>query len=62
MSKRGTRAWELPPRGGNPSSSAAGTSPGSFAAKGRIGSAVPFGSPDTPPEPGTVSIVFFSAT
>jgi len=51
MSTRGTRAWELPPLGGNPSSSAAGTSPGSFAAKGRIGSAVPFGSPDAPGMP-----------
>jgi phosphomethylpyrimidine synthase len=42
------RPWQIPTVGGNPSSSAAGTSPGSFAAAPRIGSAVPFGSPDTP--------------
>ncbi len=49
---RGTpRAWQLPPLGSNPSSSAQGTSPGSFAAPPRIGSAVPFGSPDAPGMP-----------
>src|SRR5262249_59705306 len=45
------RAWQLPPVGGNPSSSAQGTSPGSFAARARIGSAIPFGSPDAPGMP-----------
>ena len=45
------RAWQLPPVGGNPSSTAQGTSPGSFAARARIGSPVPFGSPDAPGMP-----------
>jgi len=45
------RAWQLPPVGGNPSSSAQGTSPGSFAARAQIGTAIPFGSPDAPGMP-----------
>src|SRR5262245_24281616 len=45
------RAWQLPPVGGNPSSTAQGTSPGSFASRARIGTAIPFGSPDAPGMP-----------
>src|SRR4051812_41089994 len=46
-------SWVLPPLGDNPSTGAQGTTPGSFANKGRIGTAWTFSSPDTPgmPEP-----------
>jgi len=45
--------YELPPVGDNPSSSKQGTTPGSFAQRGRIGTPWTFSSPDTPgmPEP-----------
>ncbi|TFG97759.1 MAG: phosphomethylpyrimidine synthase ThiC [Myxococcales bacterium] len=46
-----SRGWQLPPLGGNPSSAAQGTSPGSFAARSRIGTPVPFSSPDAPGMP-----------
>jgi phosphomethylpyrimidine synthase len=45
------RAWQLPPVGGNPSSLSQGTSPGSFAMRPRVGTPVPFGSPDAPGMP-----------
>ena len=45
------RAWQLPPVGGNPSSTAQGTSHGSFARAPQIGSPIPFGSPDAPGMP-----------
>ncbi len=43
----------LPPVGGNPSSQAQGTNPGSFAKRAEIGGPLAFSSPDTPgmPEP-----------
>ncbi len=41
----------LPPIGDNPSTNKEGTTPGSFAAKGRIGTAWTFSSPDTPGMP-----------
>lgn len=50
------RAYPIPLRGAeNPSSTAAGTTPGSFANAARIGSALAFSSPDTPgmPAPST---------
>jgi phosphomethylpyrimidine synthase len=43
--------WTLPPLGGNPSSTAAGTTPGSFARAGRVGTPWTFSSPDTPDMP-----------
>jgi phosphomethylpyrimidine synthase len=43
--------WQLPRTGGNPSSRAAGTSPGSFARAPQIGGALAFSSPDTPDMP-----------
>src|SRR3990172_10797977 len=45
------RPYELPPLGGNPSSSAAGTNPGSFAAAPRVGTPWSFSSPDAPGMP-----------
>jgi phosphomethylpyrimidine synthase len=47
------RAWRLPPVGGNPSSAAPRTTPGSFANPGQVGERLAFSSPDTPgmPEP-----------
>ena len=45
------RSYALPPLGGNPSSSAAGTTPGSFANPARVGGALTFSSPDTPGMP-----------
>jgi phosphomethylpyrimidine synthase len=49
--------WSLPPLGGNPSSSGAGTTPGSFALRGQIGGPLAFSSPDSPgmPPPSTVT-------
>ena len=57
MSKNGQPGYTLPPLGQNPSSTAAGTTPGSFANRGRIAPGAEgrwtFSSPDTPgmPEP-----------
>jgi phosphomethylpyrimidine synthase len=44
-------AYTLPPRGDDPSSAHQGTSPGSFAHRGRIGTPWSFSSPDTPGMP-----------
>jgi phosphomethylpyrimidine synthase len=44
-------AYPLPPLGDNPSSRAQGTSPGSFARPGRLGTPWTFSSPDTPGMP-----------
>jgi len=44
-------ALALPPLGDNPSSQRQGTSPGSFANKGRVGTPWSFSSPDTPGMP-----------
>src|SRR3569623_2122296 len=41
----------LPPLGDNPSTQKEGTTPGSFAAKGKVGTAWTFSSPDTPGMP-----------
>jgi len=46
-----THSWTLPPLGANPSSSAAGTTPGSFAARPAVGTPYAFTSPDTPGMP-----------
>src|SRR5438552_6910169 len=45
--------YTLPPLGGNSSSTNCGTTPGSFALRGRVGTPWTFSSPDTPgmPEP-----------
>jgi phosphomethylpyrimidine synthase len=45
------RRWQLPGLGQNPSSAAAGTSPGSFARQPDIGGPLSFSSPDTPGMP-----------
>jgi phosphomethylpyrimidine synthase len=50
------RAWNLPPLGDNPSSEKEGTTPGSFAKKGRVGTPYAFSSPDTPGMPGVSTI------
>jgi phosphomethylpyrimidine synthase len=44
-------AWVLPPLGGQPSRRRAGTTPGSFASPGRVGTPWTFSSPDTPGMP-----------
>jgi phosphomethylpyrimidine synthase len=46
----------LPPLGQNPSSRREGTTPGSFAMPGRVGTAYSFSSPDTPGMPGVSDI------
>jgi phosphomethylpyrimidine synthase len=43
--------WVLPPLGDNPSSATQGTTPGSFANRGRVGTPWTFSSPDTPGMP-----------
>jgi phosphomethylpyrimidine synthase len=45
------RSYALPPIGDNPSSTSAGTTPGSFALPGRVGTPYAFSSPDTPGMP-----------
>ena len=45
------RSYALPPIGDNPSSVSAGTTPGSFALPGRVGTAYAYSSPDTPGMP-----------
>jgi phosphomethylpyrimidine synthase len=50
------RSYELPPLGDNPSTDRQGTSPGSFAAKERIGTPHAFSSPDTPGMPGVSNV------
>ena len=46
------RSYALPPLGDNPSSEAQGTTPGSFARRGQVGTAWAYSSPDTPGMPG----------
>jgi phosphomethylpyrimidine synthase len=46
-----TRAYPLPPIGGNPSSRRAGTSPGSFARRADVGGPFTYSSPDAPGMP-----------
>ncbi len=50
------RSYVLPPLGDNPSTDRQGTSPGSFAAKGRVGTPHAFSSPDTPGMPGVSNV------
>lgn len=52
----------LPPLGQNPSSRRDGTTPGSFAMPGRVGSAYSFSSPDTPGMPGVSEITAMDFT
>ena len=49
-------SFALPPLGHNPSTDRQGTSPGSFANIGRVGTAYTFSSPDTPGMPGVSEI------
>src|SRR4051812_9897136 len=46
------RSWTLPPLGDNPSTDRQGTTPGSFALLGRVGTPWMYSSPDTPGMPG----------
>src|SRR3954469_13360629 len=46
------RSFALPPVGDNPSSDRQGTTPGSFANPGRVGTPWAYSSPDTPGMPG----------
>ncbi len=46
------RSFALPPLGGNPSTERQGTTPGSFANAGRVGTAYAYSSPDMPGMPG----------
>src|SRR5438309_8418424 len=46
------RSYALPPIGDNPSTDRQGTTPGSFALSGRVGTPYTFSSPDTPGMPG----------
>src|SRR5688572_6609254 len=46
------RPYSLPPLGDNPSTDRQGTTPGSFAVRGRVGTPWTFSSPDTPGMPG----------
>jgi phosphomethylpyrimidine synthase len=50
------RSYSLPPLGDNPSTNRQGTTPGSFAQKGRVGTAYTFSSPDTPGMPGVSAV------
>jgi phosphomethylpyrimidine synthase len=50
------RSYQLPPLGSNPSTEKQGTTPGSFAKAGRIGTPYTFSSPDTPGMPGVSEI------
>ena len=45
------RSYVLPPLGDNPSTESEGTTPGSFANRGRVGTPYAFSSPDTPGMP-----------
>jgi phosphomethylpyrimidine synthase len=54
--------YSLPPLGGNPSTERQGTSPGSFALPGRVGTPWMFASPDTPgmPQPSEMTAMDFA--
>src|SRR5580704_2791912 len=52
----GNRAWVLPPVGGSASSEPAGTTPGSFALPGRVGTAWTYSSPDSAGMPGVSDV------
>jgi phosphomethylpyrimidine synthase len=57
------RAWTLPQLGDNPSTDRQGTTPGSFALKGRVGTPYSFSSPDTPgmPPPSELTAMDFAS-
>src|SRR3989440_5375337 len=57
------RSYALPPLGDNPSSEQQGTTPGSLAHRGRVGTRWAFSSPDTPGMPGVsdLTALHFSA-
>jgi phosphomethylpyrimidine synthase len=50
------RSFALPPVGDNPSTGREGTSPGSFANRGRVGTPYAYSSPDTPGMPGVSNV------
>src|SRR5256885_5968674 len=50
------RSYALPPIGDNPSTDRQGTTPGSFAPRGRVGTPWAFSSPDTPGMPGVSNL------
>jgi phosphomethylpyrimidine synthase len=50
------RSFTLPPLGDHPSTDREGTNPGSFANRGRVGTAYMYSSPDTPGMPGVSDI------
>jgi phosphomethylpyrimidine synthase len=56
------RTYRLPPVGDNPSTERQGTTPGSFAEKGRVGTAYTFTSPDTPGMPGVSDVTAMDFT
>src|SRR5947207_1100501 len=51
MSNEAAPSYDLPPIGDSPSTRRQGTTPGSFAQKGRVGTPWTFSSPDTPGMP-----------
>src|SRR5580692_4278048 len=55
-SKTIDRSYSLPPVGDNPSTERQGTTPGSFANVGRVGTPNAYSSPDTPGMPGVSDI------
>jgi phosphomethylpyrimidine synthase len=57
------RSWTLPPVGDQPSTDGNVTTPGSFANRGRVGTAYAFSSPDTPgmPLPSDLTAMDFAA-
>ncbi|MCC6423209.1 MAG: phosphomethylpyrimidine synthase [Phycisphaerales bacterium] len=63
MSTQQTQSFELPPLGDNPSTDRQGTSPGSFALRGRVGTPWTFSSPDTPgmPQPSNLTAMDFAS-
>src|SRR4051812_7061214 len=50
------RSYALPLGGGNPSTDAQGTTPGSFARRGGVGTPWTYSSPDTPGMPGVSTL------
>src|SRR5947209_4953275 len=53
---RTDRSYSLPPLGDNPSSEIQGTTPGSFALRGQVGTPYMYSSPDTPGMPSVSNI------
>src|SRR3954468_12491928 len=56
------RSFPLPPVGDNPSTDRQGTTPGSFANRGRVGTPWTYSSPDTPgmPQPSDLTALNFA--